>query len=509
MTAVYRLPGRARLGFALALLLAGGCRRDVDPGIGAGGPRLQPGRFELAAFLASAPTAVDSPTAVGLLAKRGIHWTANPTPPPARFPVAVPPGFRIAAASADGDRVAFVREIDPDSTEVLLHVRSRLDTRLLLPIDRDARFLPQRFSADGSRLWLFTDEGDDTLQLELLDPDTGRRERRARPGCDALRLDASPDGTVYAMQWSCAGAVEAALFEAASGVELGPLPLPLDTRLARALPAGGTGGALYEVASAHLPRDLIYSDRLDPDSEARPLSFGLAPTITAADLVEPSRLDLRSAAGTPLPAELWWPGRPTLPPPGLVWLESDQRPPNWLEFEPFLQFLANRGVAVLRLRLRGSDGFGLRFRHAADGRLVDAGLEDLDTARAELVRRGADPARIALVGEGPWSGALAAVALVERNGRFAAAADFGGAADPLLALDVLPELDEPARSWWIARLGDPASEGARRQRARMLLPTPLPARQLWIAALPDDSNSARETFAALWEFLAAGLATPL
>ncbi len=86
-----------------------------------------------------------------------------------------------------------------------------------------------------------------------------------------------------------------------------------------------------------------------------------------------------------------------------------------MEFHPFLQFLANRGVAVLRLRLRGARGFGRAFRHAADGRLVEAGLEDLEAARAELARRGVDPQRIAVLGEGAWPGAIAATALAEAH----------------------------------------------------------------------------------------------
>lgn len=417
-----------------------------------------------------------------------------------------PPGFHVAAVSADGDRLAFVRELDPDSTEVLLHDRSRLETRLLLPVDRDARFVPQRFSADGSRLFLFTDEGADTLQLEVLELDTGKRERRERIGCDALRLDSSPDDTVYGLQWSCTGAIEAALFDAASGAELGPLPLPIGTRLVRALPA--EGGALYEVASARLPRDLLHADRLDPDATARPLTFSLAPTIAAADLVEPARLALQSAGGATLPAELWWPARPASRPPAIVWLENDQQPPSWLEFDPFLQFLANRGVAVLRLRPRGSRGFGTRFRHAADGRLADAGLEDLDSALAELLRRGADPQRVAVVGEGPWNGALAALALLERHGRLAAAVDLGGAPDPLDLLDLVPTLAEPAKSWWVARLGDPASDAARRQRLRMLRPAqPSGRRPLLNGPLPE-AGAPGESYAHVWEFLAAGLATP-
>jgi hypothetical protein len=313
---------------------------------------------------------------------------------------------------------------------------------------------------------------------------------------------------VDALQWSCRGAIEAALYDAATGDALGPLPLPAGTRLARALPSRRPGGALYEVASARFPRDLLFADRLDPDASARPLTFGLAPAISADDLVDPAPVELRIAgapAMPPIPAELWWPRRPGAAPPALVWLENDALPPAWLEFHPFLQFLANRGVAVLRFRLRGSQGLGRRFRHAGDGRLVDAGLEDLDAARAELTRRGADPQHIAVLGEGPWSGALAAAVFVERPGRFVAAADLGGDPDPLLQQDAVATLSEPARTWWLARLGDPSTEPVRRDRARMRLAASPPGPQLFLAGDPAAAGDDAEAFAALWEFLAAHL----
>jgi hypothetical protein len=405
-------------------------------------------------------------------------------------------GMRIAAVSARGDRVALVRELDPDTTEVFLHDRPRAETRLLLPLDQDARFLPQAFSPDGGHLMLFSDDGDDTMQLEILDLDSGERQHRPRPGCDASQLDLAPDGVIYALQWSCAGAVETGLFETLSGAELGPLPLPKGTRIARALPTAKSGGVLYEIASGHFPRDLMFAEGVNPNAAARPLTLGLAPAIAAEDLVEPTQIEIRRGQESGLPAELWWPRQAQPHPPALLWLEDDNRPPAWREFHPLFQFLANRGVAVLRLRLRGAQGFGRRFRHAADGRLVSAALEDLDAAWTELAHRGVDARQIALLGEGPWAGALAAVAIIERAGRFVAAVDLGGDPDPLGQLDLVPALAEPARTWWTARLGDPAAESVRRDRQRMRFPARAAAHRLFVAVDPQAKPWSEEAGAA-------------
>ncbi len=316
------------------------------------------------------------------------------------------------------------------------------------------------------------------MQLEILNPESGERTRRRRPGCEISQFDAPAGGAIHALQWSCGGRMEGALFEAATGAEVGPLPLPRETRLARAIPGEASEGVLYEVASARFPRDLIFAESLDPDAVAQPLTFGLAPTIAAGDLVDPVPVAIPLGGAATLPAELWWPRRTSSAPPALLWIEDDTRTPAWMEFHPFFQFLANRGVAVLRFRLRGARGFGRAFRHAADGRLVEAGLEDLDAARSELVRRGADTLRIAVLGEGSWPGAVAATALVERAGRFTAAVDLGGDPDPLRQHELIATLLEPARTWWLTRLGDPTADAVRRDRERMRLPTGVPAAQL-------------------------------
>ncbi len=467
-----------------ALWMAGGGCRKLEPARSdSPAPTLQPRRFDLSDFLASQGSAVDSPEAARRLALRNRNLRFAP---PASQPqtLYIPPaGFRIAAVAPRGDRFALVRELDPDSTEVLLHDRTRGETRLLLPVDRDARFLPQRFSVDGGLLFLFSDEGDDTLQLEILNPDSGERSRRRRPGCEVTHFDAGPTVAIHALQWSCGGRREAALFDTATGAEAGPLPMPRDTWLVRAIPGEAAEGVLYEVASARFPRDLVFAEHLDPEAVAHPLTFGLAPTIAAEDLVDPVPVAVPIVGAAGLPAELWWPRRTTGAPPALLWIEDDTRAPAWMEFHPFLQFLANRGVAVLRLRLRGARGFGRTFRHAADGRLVEAGLEDLDAGRSELARRGVDPLRIAVLGEGPWPGAIVATALVERSGRFAAAIDLGGDPDPLRQHDLLPTLVEPARTWWLTRLGDPTAEAVRRERERMRFPTAVAAGQLFLAGV--------------------------
>ncbi len=122
MRPVYRHLGRASVLLVAAALwtAGGGCRRPEPARADAPAPNLEPRRFALSDFLASKGSAVDSPEALRRLALRDRNRRfAPPASQPQTLYVA-PAGFRIAAVAPRGDRIALVRELDPDTTEVLL-----------------------------------------------------------------------------------------------------------------------------------------------------------------------------------------------------------------------------------------------------------------------------------------------------------------------------------------------------------------------------------------------------
>lgn len=85
-----------------------------------------------------------------------------------------------------------------------------------------------------------------------------------------------------------------------------------------------------------------------------------------------------------------------------------------LEFDDWVQLLANRGYAVLQPNYRGSSGYGRSFEELGDGQIGRAMQDDLDDARAWAVEQGyADPARVCMVG-GSYGG-YAAIWSVMRN----------------------------------------------------------------------------------------------
>ncbi len=399
---------------------------------------------------------------------------------------AFPAGLEARVASADGARFALVRQSGDDGALLFLHEPATATTRLLLPEDRPGNFAPIAFSRDGARLLLISDDRYELARLEWLDLDTGGRTLLSPPGCTAVAAHVRADGAL-AISSSCAGRAELLLLEA--GAER-VLPAPAGSRAVEAWPDGEEGW-LFAVASARHPRDLW---RTATGDDVRPVFYGLGPRIDPADLVEPEPVELAAPDG-PVPAELWLPrtAAHARPVGAVVWIDRDQGPALWFEFEPVLQFLAQRGVAVLRLRLPGSDGFGRDFRRrgAADSTDLLERAADRLAARVPLAR-----GRTALVAEGPRPAAVA-IALSTRASRFSAIAALGAAAGDLAAhadaaatplLVVLPPAPDIA-----------ASE----------LPGPSPVRRAGIVRLEVAGPAANArplapaVAAALWQHLSA------
>lgn len=100
-----------------------------------------------------------------------------------------------------------------------------------------------------------------------------------------------------------------------------------------------------------------------------------------------------------------------------------------LEFNSEVQFLANRGYAVLQPNYRGSGGYGEAFSELGEGQIGRKMQDDLDDAMDWAVAQGiADAKRVCVVGSS--YGGYAALWAVTRNPeRYRCAASFAGVTD--------------------------------------------------------------------------------
>ncbi|KIH98085.1 peptidase [Streptomonospora alba] len=140
-------------------------------------------------------------------------------------------------------------------------------------------------------------------------------------------------------------------------------------------------------------------------------------------------------------------------------------------FSAQVQFLADRGHAVLQVNFRGSSGYGRRHTLAARGEFAGAMHTDLLDAVDWAVDRGiADPDRVGIIG-GSYGGYAALVGAAFTPERFAAAVDLVGIADLSSFLRSFPPVSRPyIASGWLAYVGDPDDPA---QEADMLARSPM------------------------------------
>lgn len=102
---------------------------------------------------------------------------------------------------------------------------------------------------------------------------------------------------------------------------------------------------------------------------------------------------------------------------------------DWLRYDDEVQFLANRGYAVLQPNFRGSGGYGNAFYDLGIGQVGRGMQDDLDDAMDWAVGEGiADPARVCVVG-GSYGGYAALWAVLRNPDRYRCAASWAGVTD--------------------------------------------------------------------------------
>jgi dienelactone hydrolase len=100
-----------------------------------------------------------------------------------------------------------------------------------------------------------------------------------------------------------------------------------------------------------------------------------------------------------------------------------------LRYDDEVQFLANRGYAVLQPNFRGSGGYGNAFYDLGNGQVGRRMQDDLDDAMDWAVREGiADPARVCVVG-GSYGGYAALWSVLRNPERYRCAASWAGVTD--------------------------------------------------------------------------------
>jgi dipeptidyl aminopeptidase/acylaminoacyl peptidase len=350
------------------------------------------------------------------------------------------------------------------STEIL-----RVDADRLTPVYTCSAFescAPVRYHKDGRRVYLQTNKGDgvDLVRLVLFDPADGTEER----------VESDPEGRVdfgNAFFSEVTDELVATFYEddrtrsywrdtayeadyrriekKLKGKDLSLGSVTRDERLW--LVAAGSD---VEPGERHL---------FDRETKKLTLQYRIRETLPREQLAPMQPVRYPSSDGLEIPAFLTLPkgvapkGLPlVVVPHGGPWARD-----GW-GYDPYAQFLANRGYAVLQPNFRGSTGYGKAFLNAGNNEWGQKMQDDLTWGVKHLVGKGiADPRRVGIMG-GSYGGYATLAGLAFTPDVYAAGVSIVGPSNLLTLLETIPPYWEAIRIIFHERMGNPNTTGGKK-----------------------------------------------
>lgn len=134
-------------------------------------------------------------------------------------------------------------------------------------------------------------------------------------------------------------------------------------------------------------------------------------------------------------------------------------------FNPEVQFLANRGFAVLQINFRGSTGYGRRFWESSFKQWGKSMQNDVTDGVEWLIKEGiADPRRVAIYGAS-YGGYATLAGLAFTPDLYACGVDYVGVSNLFTFLKTIPPYWKPYLEMMYEMVGDPEKDTAEMEAA--------------------------------------------
>lgn len=212
------------------------------------------------------------------------------------------------------------------------------------------------------------------------------------------------------------------------------------------------------------PGEAYLFDRV---SKKLTLQYRVFDKLPREHLAEMKAITYASSDGLQIPAFLTLPKGSTgknLPlivfPHGGPWARD-----SW-GYNPYAQFLANRGYAVLQPNFRSSVGYGKKFLNAGNKQWGEKMQDDLTWGVKAMIAQGiADPKRVGIMG-GSYGGYATLAGLAFTPDVYAAGVSIVGPSNLITLLASIPPYWEAGRKIFNERMGDPGTAEGRAQLER-------------------------------------------
>ena len=362
--------------------------------------------------------------------------------------------------SPDGGLLIFASRRDERRTNQDLFVvpaaggeMRKLDTRGGL----DGESLDPRWSPDGSRIAFTTDirARQEIAVAPYRNGALGRIERMTDSIRDEYQPAWRPDGRAVDYLHDEDASVSIRRVFSVSHADHAVADIP-GTHTAQAIGRDNDRTA-YVYSSSTQPWDVfITGERM---SEPRAVTRSLPSRIDAATLVEPRHIRYPGANGDMVPALLFLPYAEALhgtsAPPAVINIHGGPTSQHHREWNVATQVFVNAGYVVLAPNVRGSTGYGKKWREANRHDWGGKDLEDIARGAGWLGEHGiADGKRIGAYGAS-YGGYLTLMSLALRPDRFAAGVSVVGVVSWKTMFDTTRG---DLRDYLVRELGDPAHD---------------------------------------------------
>ena len=189
--------------------------------------------------------------------------------------------------------------------------------------------------------------------------------------------------------------------------------------------------------------------------------------VTRSSLAEMKPVTYKSSDGLEIPAYLTLPkGVPAKNLPVVMFPHGGPWARDFWGYNPFHQFLANRGYAVMSMNFRGSTGYGKKFLNAGNGEWGQKMQDDITWGVKYLVDQGiADPKRVGISG-GSYGGYATLAGVAFTPDTYAAAVAIVAPSNLITLLDSIPPYWEAGRVMMYKRMADPNTPEGKATLAR-------------------------------------------
>ncbi len=349
--------------------------------------------------------------------------------------------------------IALTKEITTDKNEMYLY-DSKTKTTKRLSNDKEANWSPMAFEKNDSIFYYTSNEDKEFSSLLKYNINTGKSEEIFKDKWDVIYMSLSEKEKYHIVFVNNDGKNKVLLFEHATGK---PLKLPDfdDGDVINVIISNSENKLLLTVGSSTSSPNLYLYDITS--KKLKQLTSTLSKKINQDDLAKAEVIRFKSFDGKEIPAIYYKPLQASKnnKVPALIWVHGGPGGQSRIGYSNTIQYLVNKGYAVLAVNNRGSSGYGKTFYKMDNKDHSNGDLKDCIWGKKWLTEQDyIDPNAIGIYG-GSYGGCMVLGALAFHPEEFKVGIDLFGVANWPRTLKSIPPYWESFRKALYDEMGDP------------------------------------------------------